>query len=71
VLRETLWVQGTAVGETLNDFSFGQHGLRWRHEHAALTARLATLRTTLAQTDLLAVYVRHVVALVGYGLRFL
>lgn len=64
VLRETLWVQGTAVGEALTDFTFGQHGLRWRHEHAALTARLATLRTTLTQTDLLAVYVRHVVALV-------
>lgn len=64
VLRETRWVQVTAVGELLSDFPCGQHGGRWRHEHAALTARIATLRTTLTQTDLLAVYVQQVITLV-------
>lgn len=64
VLRETLWVQCTAVGEVLSDFTFGQHGGRWRNEHAALTVRWHSMRATLTQTDLLTVYVQQVITLV-------
>ena len=64
VLRETLWVQVTAVGEVLSDCAVGQHRAGWRTQHAALAARLDTLRTTLTQTDLFAVYVQQVVTLV-------
>jgi hypothetical protein len=64
VLRDTLWVQLTAVGEMLSEHTFGQHGASWRKQQRQMSARLSSLRTELAQTDLLAVYVRQTVAVV-------
>jgi hypothetical protein len=64
VLRETRWVQVTAVGEVLLEHPTDQHGARWYKHQAVLTARWLALRATLTQNDLLAVYVRQVIALV-------
>ncbi|NOT56762.1 MAG: hypothetical protein HOP18_19355 [Deltaproteobacteria bacterium] len=64
VLRETRWVQGTAVGEVLSDFPVGQHRAGWRTHQTEHTAGWRTRRTTLAQTDLLSVYIQQVVTLV-------
>ena len=63
-LRETLWVQITAVGEILADVPLGTHGGRWRHHHDTLQAHFRTQHERLRALDLVAVYVEQVVALV-------
>jgi hypothetical protein len=65
VLRETRWVQLTAIGEVLLEHPTHHHGAQWHKHQATLAARWHTLRTTLTQTDLLAVYVQQVVTLVS------
>ena len=64
VLRETLWVQVTAVGEILGDVPGGRHSAEWRQRHDALAARFRTRYEQLATTDLFTLYVEQVVAIV-------
>jgi hypothetical protein len=65
VLRETLWVHVTAVGRVLADHTFGLHGARWRREQQRIAQLLAEARDRVRQTDLMAVYVQHLVALLS------
>lgn len=64
VLRETRWVQLTAVGEVLLEHPTHQHGAQWHKHQATLAARWHTLHTTLTHADLLAVYVQQLLTLV-------
>ena len=64
VLRETLWVQVTAVGEILGDVPGGRHRAGWRTHHEALAAHFRTRHEQLAAIDLFALYVEQVVAIV-------
>jgi hypothetical protein len=63
-LRETMWVQITAVGEILADVPLGTHGGRWRHHHDTLHAHFHTQHERLGALDLVAIYVEQVAALV-------
>lgn len=64
VLRETLWVQATAVGEILADVPGGRHDAGWRKQEEALAMHFRTRSEQLAATDLFSVYVEQVVAIV-------
>jgi hypothetical protein len=64
VLRETLWVQVTAVGELLADVPSGRHGAGWRKHEEALAAHFRTRYEHLCTIDLFTVYVEQVVAIV-------
>jgi hypothetical protein len=64
VLRDTIWVQLTAVGQVLREVTFGQHGAAWRKEQQILRARLHRLQSELAPVDLFAAYVQQLVAIV-------
>jgi hypothetical protein len=63
VLRETLWVQVTTVGDILNSVPAGHQGGRWRHDQAALATDFRTRQAHLATLDLCALYVEQIVAL--------
>jgi len=63
-LRETLWIQMTAVGDILHDLPAGHHGGRWRQNHVTLTTKFRHQQTQLATIDLCARYVEQVVAIV-------
>ena len=64
VLRETLWVQVTEVGDIVSAFPGGRHRAGWRKHDEALAAHFRTRYEHLATTDLFALYVEHVVAIV-------
>ena len=63
VLRETVWVQVTAVGCVLASHTFGLGGARWRQEQQRVGQLLAAARERVGQTDLVAAYVQNLVYL--------
>lgn len=71
VLRETVWVQVTAVGRVLAEHTCGLHGARWRREQQRIAQLLAEARDRVRQTDLLVVYVQNLVALLSHVTRHL
>ena len=64
VLRETLWMQVTAVGEILSTIPAGHHGGRWRHDQATLATDFRSRQAHLATLDLFVLYVEQIVAIV-------
>ena len=64
VLRETVWVQVTVVGEILADEPGGRHYAGWRTRDEALATQFRTRSEQLAATDLLSVYVEQIVTIV-------
>lgn len=64
VLRETLWVQVTAVGEILANVPGGRHDAGWRKHEEALATHFRTRSEQLAATDLFSVYVEQIVTIV-------
>ena len=63
-LRETLWVQVTAVGEIVRQMPSGRHRAGWRQHRDTLAHHLRRQKDHLAVTDLVACYVEQVVAIV-------
>jgi hypothetical protein len=64
VLRETLWVQVTAVGEILAEVPGGRHGPGWRKQDETLVTHFRIRYEHLCAIDLFSVYVEQVVAIV-------
>ena len=64
VLRETLWLQVTAVGDILRTIPAGHHGGRWRHDQTTLATDFRSRQAHLATLDLVALYVEQIVAIV-------
>ena len=63
-LRDTLWVQVTAVGELLCQMPNARHVAGWRAHYTTLAVHLRQQSEQLAATDLVACYVEQVVAVV-------
>lgn len=63
-LRETLWVQITAVGEILCQMPNGRHQAGWRQRCNTLADYFRRQYDHLGTTDLVACYVEQVVAIV-------
>jgi hypothetical protein len=63
LVRETLWIQVTTVGDILSTIPAGRHGGRWRHDQAALATHFRTRQAHLATLDLCALYVEQIVAI--------